>query len=120
MLTSKRLAIQKKSNQHAIVSQKRAFNHPISFVDLLKSAARDFRLWYPKKFDFCRMTFKEMKSCIDYAVETCMHLQEVVPVVAIGHSKDFSDDGVIERFLDYVNSRKEIQYTTFTRLKSGI
>lgn len=70
----------------------------------LRKTTRDFiRLRYPRKFDFCRMTFDEMRSVLVRATtEAGDDGQEARPVVAIGHSKDLVDFESLRRFLELV------------------
>jgi hypothetical protein len=78
---------------------------------------RDFvRLRYPRKLDFCRMTFKEMRQVIELVLRECrMRRDEPQIIVAIGHSKDLVDSEAIRRFLDFLQ-QKSIVVTTFSRL----
>jgi len=81
---------------------------------LLPRRWRDFlRFRYPRKLDFCRMTFDEMRE----AIEGTLHqrTEERSVVVAIGHSKDFVDSEAIRRFLAYLQERT-VAVTTFSRL----
>ena len=65
---------------------------------------RDFaRLRYPLKFDFCRMTFKELTSMVDNLMREDRKQPEVFrPMVAIGHSKDPANFRTIHDFLGYL------------------
>ena len=74
------------------------------------------RLFYPKKFDFCRMTFGEMREFLDRAVARCDGAAGLVPVVAIGHSTELIDGGQLRRFLEYVTTScsAEVAWTTFS------
>jgi catechol 2,3-dioxygenase-like lactoylglutathione lyase family enzyme len=71
------------------------------------------RFRYPRKLDFCRMTFEEMRESLEGA--TGKGPAQSGPVVAIGHSKDFVDSDAVRRFLDFLR-RREIAVTTFARL----
>ena len=74
------------------------------------------RLFYPKKFDFCRMTFREMREYLHCAIARCDGADKPVPVVAIGHSTELADGGQLRRFLEYVRTacRTEVAWTTFS------
>lgn len=75
-----------------------------------------FRLRYPRKLDFCRMTFDEMREVMEEALKaTVERREERSVIVAIGHSKDFIDSEAIRRFLDFVQQRA-VAVTTFSRL----
>ena len=57
---------------------------------------------YPFKFDFCKLNFKEMVSFVRIAQESKYYQEEgVVPIVAIGHSKDFFNERAFSQFLQY-------------------
>ena len=104
MLGSKRLKLQNKAR-----SSGRGTPLPRRWRDFLR-----FR--YPKKLDFCRMTFEEMRDCVDAAFQEGKgRTGERSCVVAIGHSKDFVDSDAVRRFLSYLQERS-VQVTTFSRL----
>lgn len=68
---------------------------------------------YPLKFDFCRMTTKELRSIMDRAVqEEARDSSTYKPIVAIGHTKDLLDTEGIEYCLSYL-SDKRIPVVTF-------
>jgi hypothetical protein len=74
------------------------------------------RFRYPRKLDFCRMTFEEMRRVIEVALkEGRARQREAQIIVAIGHSKDFMDSDAIRRFLDFLHEQA-ISVTTFSRL----
>jgi hypothetical protein len=111
MLTAKRLRLQWRLRRDS------GINGRPEATDGLGSgkSVAGFRLLFPKKFDFCRSTFRELRGFLDYAVRRAEHHVATIPVVSIGHSTEFSDDGSVTRFLDYVNRRYagEVFYTTF-------
>lgn len=78
---------------------------------------RDFlRFRYPRKLDFCRMTFEEMREATDAVVkQRRLARQQDSVLVAIGHSKDFVDSEAVRRFLGFLENQK-IPVTTFSRL----
>ncbi len=75
------------------------------------------RLFCPKKFDFCRLSFHEMKHFLNYAVKRHGTEEETIPVVAIGHSTEFFDDGNLRRFLEYVTHSKSGEVLSITFLE---
>jgi len=79
--------------------------------------SRDFlRFRYPRKLDFCRMTFEEMCDTLEtISEERGIRPDERVPVVAIGHSKDFLDSDALRHFLTLLQQRG-IAVTTFSRM----
>ena len=115
MLTPKRIALLKESEK-----PEEKISADGTLTDKIRRKISKFKLFYPKKFDFCRMTFKELKSYIDYAIKKCADSQDLIPVVSIGHSKDFLNDDAIDRFFEYISSQYENRflYTTFADLKS--
>jgi len=80
---------------------------------------RDFlRFRYPRKLDFCRMTFEEMREVLQGVLEERQVPQgERRTIVAIGHSKDFVDSEAVCRFLRFLEQRA-VPLTTFSRLLS--
>lgn len=68
---------------------------------------RDFmRLRHPLKFDFCRMTLRELIAMTDRAIQADReHPNVYTPIVAIGHSKDLVDYQTIESYLAYLDSK---------------
>jgi hypothetical protein len=83
--------------------------------------AGGLKLVHAKKFDFSRLTFREMKRFISYAERTCNSTATMVPIVAIGHSTEIMDDGMLEKFLSYVSSlgTERIAWTTFSELHAN-
>lgn len=78
---------------------------------------RDFlRFCYPRKLDFCRMTFEEMRESMQIVLKGRREKREEHNlIVAIGHSKDFVDSDAIRRFLNFLQERS-IPITTFSHL----
>ena len=102
MLTAKRIGLQKKGSSTAL-NGKKSMDRLLNY----------FRLWYPLKFDFCRMTVNELTSMLDRVTqEDQKSPTSYKPLVAIGHTKDLLDFGNIEYFLSYL-SEKGIPVSTF-------
>jgi len=80
---------------------------------------RDFlRFRYPRKLDFCRMSFEEMRRAMEGVLEQQQDQRGTHDiVVAIGHSKDFVDSDAVRRFLSFLQERS-VRVTTFSRLFS--
>jgi hypothetical protein len=77
---------------------------------------RDFvRLRYPRKLDFCRMTFAEMREAVTEVLEEEQRRKEHSAIVAIGHSKDFVDPDAIRSLLAFLQERG-VAVTTFSRM----
>jgi len=93
MITKKRVALQQKSPSTALSAR-----------DKLNRVLDLLRPWYPLKFDFCRMTFDELKGMMDEAIsEDSSSPDQYRPLVAIGHTKDLTDFETVERFLSFLN-----------------
>jgi len=107
MLTSKRVALQQKSNSAA---QKKVVQN----VPRRTSRRWDYlRFRYPLKFDFCRMTLTELIEMVDRLIREDRRSPEVFkPLVAIGHTKDLDDFETVEAFLTYLKN-KGIAVSTF-------
>ncbi len=103
MLGSKRLKLQKKAQNS---------NHGTP----LPRRWRDFlRFSYPRKLDFCRMTFDEMRLALEPVLKDAqLRPEERRVIVAIGHSKDFVDIEAIRLFLTFLRERS-VSATTFSR-----
>jgi hypothetical protein len=76
--------------------------------------ARDFlRFRYPLKLDFCRMDIAALTSMIGGIVlEDTKSPGIYRPIVAIGHTKDFTDPETLDAFLGYLRAR-HIDICTF-------
>ena len=102
MLGSKRLKLQRKA-------QSGSYGTP------LPRRWRDYlRLRYPRKLDFCRMRFEEMRKATEVIIKST-HPEEQRAVVAIGHSKDFVDDEALAHFLVYLRERV-VSIKTFSQV----
>jgi len=112
MLTAKRLALEQKARAAAqkTVSQQRTRR-----VNRLRDYLR-FR--YPLKFDFCRMTSRELTSIIEEAIqEDRAQPGPLKPLVAIGHTKDLLDFKIVASFLAFLR-RKGIAVSTLEQVYS--
>jgi peptidoglycan/xylan/chitin deacetylase (PgdA/CDA1 family) len=105
MLRRKRLQLQSKTNGASRGSP-------------LPRCWRDFvRFRYPRKLDFCRMTFEEMRETIEAVLKERQQRPECSPIVLIGHSKDFVDPEAVWRFLTFLRERGAA-VTVFSHLLS--
>jgi hypothetical protein len=105
MLTAKRIGIQRKSPSTS-PNGRQGLNR---FLDYL-------RLWYPIKFDFCRMTISELKRMLDALIREDQENPALYrPIVAIGHTKDLVDFETVELFLSYLEQKK-IPISTFSEI----
>lgn len=72
-----------------------------------------FRLQYPLKLDFCRMTLDELTSMMSRIIAEDLRSPSVYkPIVTIGHTKDLTDIGTVDGFLSFL-AWKEIPIVTF-------
>jgi hypothetical protein len=112
MVTSKRLLSRSRGKETRNDLNPAGKRKPRDLINLL------FRK-HPKKLDFCKLTFREMKGMIDRIVRKVQG-NRVVPVCAIGHSKEFSGENDLDRFLDYVGREYPglVETTTFKSLYS--
>jgi hypothetical protein len=74
---------------------------------------------YRQKFDFCKLSNREMDVFLKEAYKQYGYLNQAVPVVMTGHPKDFIYSGYFERWLNniarsIINDPK-IRYNTFSR-----
>ena len=102
MLGGKRLKLQTKTRKASEGSRL-----PRSWQDFVR-----FR--YPRKLDFCRMTFEEMRETVTAVLKAERDQKDISPIVAIGHSKDFVDVGAVRSFLAFLRDRG-VGVTTFSR-----
>jgi len=122
MLTYKRIILRRKAvlERHWPPGSKLRQIASTSLFEEVRDRIHQFGFFYPKKFDFCRMTFRELKNYADYTIEKLGDSESLVPIILIGHSKDFVDDGSLGRLFEYINSRygDKIRYTTYSELKT--
>jgi hypothetical protein len=101
MLSGKRLSLQRKVP--TAMNGEPLANRWVDFA----------RFKYPRKLDFCRMTYDELLSVTGRIVREDEASPEIYkPIVSIGHSKDLVDFDTIKRFLSYLE-RKGITVSTF-------
>lgn len=71
------------------------------------------RFQCPLKLDFCRLALKELVSMMRKIIEQDrMDPSKYRPIVAIGHTKDLTDLGVVEGFLSFLKDN-HINVSTF-------
>jgi hypothetical protein len=75
---------------------------------------RDFLRWrYPLKFDFCRMTMRELVPVLDEEIEKAAADSDAFrPIVAIGHTKELIDLETVDSLLSYLR-KKNVPIKTF-------
>lgn len=95
MVTGKRVGLQRKGGHTGRSGRQRLCR----MLDLM-------RFTHPLKFDFCRMTIKELISMVDEVVRQDRESPgRFRPMVSIGHSKDLTDFETIEQFLAYLREQ---------------
>lgn len=102
MLTGKRVGLQQKSSSGPRPLKRRLYR----FLDLMRWS-------HPLKFDFCRMTLKELISMTERVILKDQKDSALCrPMVAIGHTKDLVDFETVGAFLAYLKGRG-IQISVF-------
>ena len=73
---------------------------------------------YPKKLDFCKLTAREILSSIERLMKQCQPLADClpIPILMIGHSKDFDSATDLSRVLDTLarNFAGIVQFSTYS------
>jgi hypothetical protein len=73
-----------------------------------------FRLRYPLKLDFCRMTLSELTSMMQKILWLDKEDPgQYRPIVAIGHTKDLVDFETVDGFLSFL-MKNRVMISTFT------
>lgn len=101
-LTIKRILLMQKVRSVIIDNSSGTTNHK-----LIKRLVKQFELLFrrrAKKLDFCKCSFREMKKMIVNIVNK-NSIDRYLPVVAIGHSKDFIYWKDLVRLLDFLKSQ---------------
>lgn len=102
MLTTKRIGLQRKGPSGGQSRREKLYR----IWDFVRSR-------HPVKFDFCRMTFDELKRMLDTIIrDDEENPTSFRPIVAIGHTKDLIDFETVESFLSYL-VKKGIRVSTF-------
>lgn len=95
------------ANKKRLGLQRKGASAPGNVKDKLWRLWDLARLRYPLKFDFCRMTFAEMESILNFAESQSANRGDgFLPLVAIGHSKDLIDFDDIQSFLTLLQDRQ--------------
>jgi len=103
--TSKRMGLQRKAATKTRAAKEKLFR----VLDL-------FRFCQPLKFDFCRMTMKELTHILGKEIQQDQKDPKLFrPIIAIGHTKDLIDFKTIDSLLSYLR-RKNIPISTFREI----
>ena len=83
-----------------------------SFID---SFLNLFNEDYPLKWDFCKQSSNEMIHFLEIGIQKYKNNEKDVPLVMIGHSKDFFNRRAFEIFLKYCSNKysKHIKFSSF-------
>lgn len=115
--TLKRRAAEKNDVHGLSMKQARQSTEPLS------SVFRKLFSWYPLKYDFCKLSDKDMIRWLKKAIkQSCYEKNDNTPVVMLGHCKDFWNDRNVENFLKYVKQEcsENILFSTFSELTNTI
>jgi hypothetical protein len=113
MLTSKRLGLQHKGGA---AGRRGAGPSLRQRVNRLRDL---FRIRYPLKLDFCRMTFDELRAGLEAMIREDRKSPALFkPVVAIGHTKDLTDFDTVTRFLSFLKD-SGIKVSTFEDVRES-
>lgn len=105
LATGKRLGLQAKAPTASVRKSGR-----------LASVFDRLRFRQPLKFDFCRMTLKELTTMLDQALrDDARSKDRLEPLVAIGHTKDLDDLATVEQFLSFLQ-REGVGISTFQQI----
>lgn len=75
-----------------------------------------FRLLYPQKFDFAKLTLNELKAMLNYLIDMDDRTPEIYkPIVLIAHSKNLSDFDTLRSFFEYIRERR-FEVLTFKQI----
>ena len=103
--TTKRIGLQQKVPTRTRSAKERL----LRILDFL-------RLYHPLKFDFCRMTMRELTHMLSREIQQDQKDPGLFrPVIAIGHTKDLIDFETVDSFLCYLR-RKDIPISTFREI----
>jgi len=100
--TTKRIGLQRKVPTRTRTGKERLFR----ILDFL-------RFYHPLKFDFCRMTMRELTHMLGKEIQQDQKDPDLFrPVIAIGHTKDLIDFETVDSLLCCLR-RKDIPISTF-------
>lgn len=105
--TTKRIALQRKLATRSRIRREKL----LRILDFL-------RLYHPLKFDFCRMTMKELTIMLAKEIQKDQKdPNQFRPIIAIGHTKDLIDIETVDSLLQYLRT-KNIPISTFKEIYS--
>ena len=72
------------------------------------------------KFDFCKLSDFTMTKYLKKAIKRKFNDKKSIPIVMIGHTKDFWNDKSFNKFLNIAKKNKNIKFSTFTDIGKEI
>jgi hypothetical protein len=102
LATAKRLGLQRQVPTRTRIGEERLFR----ILDFLRPC-------HPLKFDFCRMTMRELTHIVSEEIQRDQKDPGLFrPIIAIGHTKDLIDFETVDSLLYYLR-RQGIEISTF-------
>jgi len=78
----------------------------------------------PIKYDFCKLSAKDMILWLQHIINNNRptNKESIMPVVMLGHSKDYWNDHNLEQFLRYIQAECEekVRFSTLAELTDRI
>ena len=77
---------------------------------------------HPKKMDFCKLSYSELIHLFQKIAKKTMNEEKLIPIIMIGHSKDFFDEKPLDRFLSFLckKYKGKIQFSTLSEVVNNI
>lgn len=67
-------------------------------------------------FDYCKLTFSEMKYFLEMAMKQYNNFAGPVPIVITGHSKEYHDNNELDKFLSWALKLEIVEFSKFSNL----
>ncbi|MBI9016864.1 MAG: hypothetical protein JEZ07_06335 [Phycisphaerae bacterium] len=78
------------------------------------SIIKKLRSVHPMTFDFCKLSSSNMLSTLKEIVNNNDHKNKIIPLMMIGHCKDFWNDKNLDKFLSQVSKMTStVKFSTF-------
>ncbi|ERP31407.1 hypothetical protein [Chitinivibrio alkaliphilus] len=111
MATLKRRKIEK-SDPHRSINRKASTPSSSTVLQKLFSP-------HPHNLDFCKLSAGEMYRTVLNIVNNNKN-SDIVPIVLIGHNKDFWNDRQLSRFLHKIAKHPDVRFSTFSNIQKEI
>lgn len=115
-LTTLRRGRVEKSDPHFKINPKEYSSGDFQANNILTKL---FKL-HPMKFDFCKLSEFTMIKYLKKAIKRKFKYKKSIPIVMIGHSKDFWNDYHFNKFLKYTKKDQNIKFSTFSDIRKEI